>query len=204
MWTGLFPYACFVLDCTLHAKIWLCNIRETLRPPQLIRSDQLELPLETSCFVSTKILWYFVNFFLASEWAEDANWAHTHTHHWRNSWEKHQLLCVFIYSFEPFVFYLVSYSMIRCVELLPALHVLLYELPSNAVCAHFYSHVYFWARSQNCQKRLLASSCLFVHPLVCPHGTTRLPLDGLLWNLVFECPSKTCRERFSCIKNWQE
>jgi len=39
-----------------------------------------------------------------------------------------------------------------------------------------------WARSQNCEKRLLASSCLSV----CPHGTARLPLDGFPWNLVFE------------------
>ena len=31
-------------------------------------------------------------------------------------------------------------------------------------------------------KRLLASSCLSV----CPHGTTRLPLDGFSWNLIFE------------------
>jgi len=30
---------------------------------------------------------------------------------------------------------------------------------------------------------------------VCPsHATTRLPLDGLLWNLVFEYFSKICRE----------
>ena len=32
--------------------------------------------------------------------------------------------------------------------------------------------------SQNCEKRLLASSCLSIHP----HGTTRLPLDGIWWN----------------------
>ena len=32
----------------------------------------------------------------------------------------------------------------------------------------------FYARSQNCEERLLASSCLSVRP----HGTTRLPLDG--------------------------
>jgi len=32
------------------------------------------------------------------------------------------------------------------------------------------------------KKRLLASSC----PSFCPHGTTRLPLDGFSWNLIFE------------------
>jgi len=36
------------------------------------------------------------------------------------------------------------------------------------------------ARSQNCEKRLLASSCLSVRP----HGTTRLPLDGFSLNFI--------------------
>ena len=37
----------------------------------------------------------------------------------------------------------------------------------------------FYVRSQNCEKRLLVSSCLSVRSSVCPHGTTRLRLDGL-------------------------
>ena len=36
----------------------------------------------------------------------------------------------------------------------------------------------FWARSQNCEKRLLASSCLSGCPAGCHLGTTRLPLDN--------------------------
>jgi hypothetical protein len=44
----------------------------------------------------------------------------------------------------------------------------------------------FLARSQNCEKRLLTSSC----PSVRPHGTTLLPLDGLPWNFIFEYFSK--------------
>jgi hypothetical protein len=40
----------------------------------------------------------------------------------------------------------------------------------------------FQARSQNFEKRFLASSCLSV----CPHGKTRLPLDGFSWNLILE------------------
>jgi hypothetical protein len=35
----------------------------------------------------------------------------------------------------------------------------------------------FWARSQDCEKQLLASSC--------PRGITGLQLDGFWWNLVF-------------------
>ena len=31
------------------------------------------------------------------------------------------------------------------------------------------------ARSQNCEKQILASSCLSVRPSISPHGTTRLP-----------------------------
>jgi hypothetical protein len=43
---------------------------------------------------------------------------------------------------------------------------------------------------KNCEKRLLASSCLAVCPYFCPHRTPRLPLDGFLWNFVFEIFSK--------------
>ena len=38
---------------------------------------------------------------------------------------------------------------------------------------------HFYALSQNCEKRPLAS----VLPPVCAHGTTRLPLEGFSWNL---------------------
>jgi hypothetical protein len=48
------------------------------------------------------------------------------------------------------------------------------------------THDSFKTLSQNCEKRLLASSCLSVRP----HGKTRLPLDGFSWNLVFEYFSK--------------
>jgi len=42
------------------------------------------------------------------------------------------------------------------------------------------------ANSQNCEKQLLASSCLSVRLSVCLHGTIRLPLEGFLRNSVFE------------------
>ena len=48
-----------------------------------------------------------------------------------------------------------------------------------------------YAGLQNCEKRLLASSCLSISPSVCPHGTVLLRLDGLSWNLIFEDFSKT-------------
>ena len=53
-------------------------------------------------------------------------------------------------------------------------------------------------RSQNRYKRLLASLCLSVRP----HGTTRLPLDGLKWNFIFELISKICYEKPCFIKIW--
>jgi hypothetical protein len=34
-----------------------------------------------------------------------------------------------------------------------------------------------------------------VRLFVCPHGTTRLPLDGFSWNLIFESFSKICRKK---------
>ena len=50
----------------------------------------------------------------------------------------------------------------------------------------------FWARSQNCEKRLLDSSC----PYVCPLGRTRLPLDRFSWNLLFEYFTKNLSGKF--------
>jgi hypothetical protein len=48
--------------------------------------------------------------------------------------------------------------------------------------------------SQNCEKRLLASSCPSVCVSGCPHRTTRLPLDGrILIKLDFVLFSKTCQ-----------
>jgi len=58
----------------------------------------------------------------------------------------------------------------------------------------------FYAHSQNSENRLLASSCLSVHP----HGTIRIPLDGFSRKFIFEDSSKICRENSSFIKIWQE
>jgi hypothetical protein len=57
---------------------------------------------------------------------------------------------------------------------------------------------------ENCDKGLFDSSCLSVLPSIRPRGTTRLPLDGFSWNLIFECFSKICREYSSFLKIWQE
>ena len=38
---------------------------------------------------------------------------------------------------------------------------------------------------------------------VCPHRTTRFPLDGFPWNLILGCFSKTCRENVIFTKIWQ-
>jgi len=58
----------------------------------------------------------------------------------------------------------------------------------------------YWARSQNCDKRLLALSCLSVRP----HGTVRLQLNGFIRNFVFEYFSQICRKNSSVIKIGQE
>jgi hypothetical protein len=52
---------------------------------------------------------------------------------------------------------------------------------------------FVFAHSQNCEKRLLTSSCLSV----CPLGTTRLILDGFSWNFIIEYYLKICRENSS-------
>jgi hypothetical protein len=57
-----------------------------------------------------------------------------------------------------------------------------------------------WSRSQNFEKRPLASPSLSLRP----HGETRLPLDGFLRNLIFGYFSKICRESSTFIKMSQD
>jgi len=49
-----------------------------------------------------------------------------------------------------------------------------YIEPSNFVVLNYVKILRSQVRSQNCKRRLLASSCLPLRP----HGTTRFPLDG--------------------------
>ena len=46
--------------------------------------------------------------------------------------------------------------------------------------------------------------CVCIRLSVCPHGTTRLSLDGFSYNLTFKYFSKFCLENLSFIKMWQE
>jgi hypothetical protein len=59
----------------------------------------------------------------------------------------------------------------------------------------------FWARSHNCEKRLLVSSCVSVSPSIRLHGTTRLPMDGFSRNLIFEGFPKICCENSVSLKS---
>jgi hypothetical protein len=51
-----------------------------------------------------------------------------------------------------------------------------------------------YALSKNCEKRLLASSCLSARPSVRSPGKTQLPLDRFSLNLIFEYFSKKYQE----------
>ena len=53
-------------------------------------------------------------------------------------------------------------------------------------CYLFCPEYHFQALSQNCEKRLLVSSCLSLRPSLRPRGTNRLPLDRLSLNLILE------------------
>jgi hypothetical protein len=50
----------------------------------------------------------------------------------------------------------------------------------------------------------IISSCFCIStPLysalsICQQGSTRLPINGFWWNLIFELFSKVCREKFKC------
>jgi hypothetical protein len=67
------------------------------------------------------------------------------------------------------------------------------------------------AKGDNYLCRISQSFCLSVcpfsrptlRPSVCPRGTTRLPLDGFSWYLIFMDFAKTCRHNSSLIKMWQ-
>jgi len=74
--------------------------------------------------------------------------------------------------------------------------------------SHSHRCAHSQARSQNWEKQLLASSCLFI-PLsirlsVLPHRTTRLLMDGFPWNLIFDYFLKICLENSGFIKILQE
>ena len=56
---------------------------------------------------------------------------------------------------------------------------------------HTHKNSFLGAR-KNCEKRLSASSYLSVHP----HGKTRLPLDGILWNSIYEHFIKNLSKKF--------
>jgi len=59
----------------------------------------------------------------------------------------------------------------------------------------------FQACLQNCEKRILASSCLSVRPSVCPHAKTLLPLDGFSWNLILVICRKSVEKIQASLKS---
>jgi hypothetical protein len=57
---------------------------------------------------------------------------------------------------------------------------------------------------QNCEKQILALSCLSVWLAVHPHGKTQFPLHGFLLDLILEFFLKICKENASFISTCQE
>ena len=53
-------------------------------------------------------------------------------------------------------------------------------------------------------RTIAKSFVMSLYLAVRPHATTRLPLDGFSWNLVFEYFSKICSDNTSSIKILQE
>jgi len=71
---------------------------------------------------------------------------------------------------------------------LPKVSSILQITPQQAYSIERWYLFDFWGgvvRPQNWEKRLIASSCLSFCPFVRPRGTTRLPLEGFLWNFIF-------------------
>jgi len=72
------------------------------------------------------------------------------------------------------------------------------------VLIRLYGPFRFKARLQNWERRILALSLLSVSSSGHPYWTSRLPLDGFLWNLKLENFSKIYQNNSSLIKTWQE
>ena len=75
------------------------------------------------------------------------------------------------------------------------------DLNRTEVANEFTVSTSFLAHSQNCKKRLFASSCWSVRPSARVNSP---PPDGFSLHLIFEYPSKICVEDRSFIKIWQE
>jgi hypothetical protein len=107
--------------------------------------------------------------------------------------ERSSVQCFQIVGREKNVLYQISHTF-------PVFNPLNAELnPTCLLLALLEAHILHVGRvrvKQNYEKRLLASSCLSA----LPHGTTWLPLDGFLRNLIFEDFSKMYRENSSSIK----
>ena len=61
----------------------------------------------------------------------------------------------------------------------------------------FSSKDHFQPPNQNCEKRLLASSC----QSACPHGITRFLMDGFSWNFIFEYFFENLSRNFKFLYN---
>ena len=61
-----------------------------------------------------------------------------------------------------------------------------------------------------CLSKIAKSNCYLhyvcpsVRPTVCPHASTRFPLNGFSWNLMLVDLWKICRDNSCAVKIWQE
>ena len=84
----------------------------------------------------------------------------------------------------------------------------------NTANCHIFSNnkYWFWLNKvcwshicqPGCNMQFLGTFAQLQETAPCPHGTTRLPLDGFSWNLIFEYFLKICQEISSFLKIKQE
>ena len=84
--------------------------------------------------------------------------------------------------------YLLTYCLLLFLTFYNIIH---YNATDYLIQWNFFGRV-----RKNCEKRLLASSCLSVPPSV--------RMDGFLWNLIFQYFSKMCGGSSTFIKIWEE
>jgi hypothetical protein len=75
-------------------------------------------------------------------------------------------------------------------------------IAQNGTGTHFSSSASAFRRVRGRrEKRLFASSCLFVRPSICPYLSTQLSLDGFSWNYTLETFMKMGQNyRALCMK----
>ena len=171
MWYGL----SIMWECENIMRVWGCHMGD---------AEDAGLPIVALCCCVSASLW------TAYPW----RWRHhNHSEHREPLTQRHCVTSPRLGPWECYIFYYWKFrTWFVCLAYRWKDRVTR-ELSSYCLVTHFL------ARSQSCEKLLLALSCPSDRLYVCAHATTRLPLDGVWWYLILGLFSNICRENSSFI-----